>query len=160
MEEWRKIEGYEDLYEVSNHGRVKSLGNDKTRKEKILKGGINIHGYHYITLSKNKKLKNYLVHRLVVLHFINNDDNKPEVNHIDGNKKNNHISNLEWNTRSENMLHAVDTGLRNIKGEKNGNSKLSEEQVLEIRNSNLTQRELGKKYNVGKTIIYYIKNNI
>jgi len=145
MEEWRKIEGYEGLYQVSNLGRVKSL---MYGKEKILKGGINPYGYHFVILNKYPIKKNMKVHRLVAKAFIPNSDNKPEVNHIDGNKLNNNIHNLEWNTRKENNSHALDTGLTDIKGEKHYKVKLTEEQVLDIRVSNLTKVELAKIYNV------------
>lgn len=73
------------------------------------------------------------IHRLVAQAFIPNPENKPEVNHIDGNKQNNHVSNLEWTTRSENEKHAYDSGLHCKKGEKNSMAKLTEREVLEIR---------------------------
>ena len=109
-------------------------------------------------LSKQGKVKTITVHRLVAQAFIPNPDSKPEVNHIDGDKKNNNMSNLEWCTSSENVQHAVDTGLINNKGSNNGKSKLSEKQVLEIRDSNLTQTELGKLYGVPQTVISKIKH--
>lgn len=99
--------GYQSLYQVSNHGRVKSL-----RKNIILKSILNSRKYCQITLSKNNNQCNYSIHRLVAIHFIPNLENKPQVNHIDGNKQNNHVNNLEWCTIKENIQHAYDTGLK------------------------------------------------
>lgn len=94
-EEWQDIAGYEGLYQVSNLGRVKSLNYKRTGKEIILVPG-NCRGYLFVTLYKNGKVKSYYLHRLVGQAFLENPDNSPEVNHIDQNKQNNCISNLEW----------------------------------------------------------------
>ena len=116
---WRDVVGYEGVYQVSNFGNVRSLDKNRAYKNttrhikgKILKS-CNCLGYKILTLSKDNIKTNYRVHRIVAEHFINNPDNKPYVNHIDGNKKNNHFSNLEWCTRSENSLHAYKIGLQN-----------------------------------------------
>jgi hypothetical protein len=102
MEEaWKDIEGFEGLYQISNTGRVKSL-----RKEIILKQHNTPNGYPYIILKVQGIQKNKMIHRLVALTFILNPKNKPEVNHKDGNKQNNHVENLEWVTRQENIEHA------------------------------------------------------
>ena len=106
MEEWRDIKGYEGLYQVSNLGRVKSLGNNKTRKEKILKPET-INGYLRVCLFKERKGKHILVHRLVADAFIPNMDNKPYIDHIDGNPNNNIINNLRWCTHNENMNNLI-----------------------------------------------------
>lgn len=107
-EEWRDIVGYEGIYEVSSLGRVKSLpwdGHHKT--EIILKPYKMRSGYLQVSLYSNGGgQKRYLIHRLVAMAFLNNPDNLPQVNHIDGNKANNALSNLEWTTVSENNLHA------------------------------------------------------
>lgn len=101
---FKDIEGYEGLYQVSNFGRVKSLGNDKTRKEKILKPAKNIkYGYLYIVLCKQGKRKQHLVHRLVASAFLPNPNNLPEINHRDECKTNNNCSNLEWCDRQYNI---------------------------------------------------------
>jgi hypothetical protein len=115
---WKDIKNYESFFQISNFGRVKSLERFSKQnvliKEKILKQYKDNKGYKTITLRKNGKRSNGLsVHRLVALHFINNPQNKPEVNHIDGDKTNNHVDNLEWVTKSENHLHAHKTGLHN-----------------------------------------------
>ena len=94
---------YTGLYQVSNLGRVRSLGNDKTRKERILKPKINNKGYLQVILCKNGKVKTFLVHRLVATAFIPNPDNLPVVNHRDENPLNNCVDNLEWCTQKYNV---------------------------------------------------------
>lgn len=103
-EEWTPINGYDDLYIISNLGRVKSY---QKGYWKTLKPFKNKKGYLSVQLSKNGKATNYRVHRLVALHFIPNLENKPEVNHIDENKENNAVSNLEWMTSKENNNHGT-----------------------------------------------------
>lgn len=120
MEEiWKDIEGYEGLYQISNLGRVRSLdrymkngtSNQYIRKGKILIQQKGTGNYIQVCLSKNCKGKCYKLHRLVAEAFIPNIENKPDINHIDGNKSNNCANNLEWCTKSENMKHAARTGL-------------------------------------------------
>src|SRR5699024_373311 len=119
IEKWKDIKGYEDSYEVSNLGRVRSK--ERTRKfgratktfeSKILKQSEDKDGYYRVNLSKDGKKKRFFAHRLVATAFIETNDDKPVINHMDGNKKNNVVDNLEWCTRSENDLHAFDVGLR------------------------------------------------
>ena len=106
MEEWKDIKGYEGLYQISNKGRVKSLGNNKTRKEKIRDGKIGNRGYKKISLCKNGKEKKYSIHRLVAEAFLPNPDNLPVVNHKDENKLNNNVENLEWCTQAYNVNYS------------------------------------------------------
>ena len=114
---WKDIKGYEGLYQISNLGQVKSLArpinnfNQCCNKDKLLKGGIK-RGYRQVILLKDKKRKYASVHRLVAEAFLPNPDKKPQVNHIDGNKKNNRLDNLEWVTASENMKHSYDSKIR------------------------------------------------
>ena len=107
MEEWRDIEGYEGLYQISSLGRVKSLRNNKTRKEKILKLKKNNNGYVLVNLYKNKVMKTYQVHWLVAKAFIENPNNYPCFNQKDDNKENNNISNLEWITYKDNCNYGT-----------------------------------------------------
>jgi hypothetical protein len=111
MEIWKTVIGYEDLYSVSNFGRVKSHPINKRKKE-ILNGKIDSYGYLIYTFYRNGKCKNMKAQRAVAIHFIPNPENKATVNHKDGNKLNNHIDNLEWATRQEQVIHAVNNGLR------------------------------------------------
>ena len=116
MEEiWKDIPGYEGLYQASNLGKIRSI----YRYKKILKQYKN-YGYLHVQLFKNKKQKYSRVHRLVAQTFIPNCENKPYVNHKDGNKQNNCVDNLEWCTAKENTHHALENGLLVIeKGIKN-----------------------------------------
>lgn len=110
IEVWAKIEGYPN-YEVSSFGNVR-------RGERILKAGCSSH-YLCISLFRENKRKRFSVHRLVAKAFIPNPDNKSQVNHIDGNKLNNHVSNLEWITHLENIHHAIRNGLIKRNGKDN-----------------------------------------
>lgn len=152
---WKDVVGYEGLYQVSNFGNVRSV--DRTYKHykkgnTFLKGKnksqSNSLGYLIVGLSKNGKPKNIKVHRLVALSFIENPESKPFVNHIDGVKTNNHVSNLEWATASENSSHAFSIGLHKgshygLKGSRNPNSKkvsqYSENNVLINTFSSITE---------------------
>lgn len=118
---WKDIKGHEGIYQISNLGNVKSLerllwnGHTYyTYKERLLKKSINHNGYYTVRLSKNGKGKNYLLHRLLAMHFIPNPNNYPIINHKDGNKLNNNLDNLEWCTYKYNNHHAVKEGLNNV----------------------------------------------
>lgn len=119
MEIWKPIKGYEDSYEVSNRGRVKSKDRDTpTWNGQVFKKGViktlkeDKDGYFKVWLSKDSKKKPFFVHRLVAEAFIENPNNLPVVNHKDGDKQNNYVENLEWCTRSQNDKHAFKLGLR------------------------------------------------
>lgn len=103
MEIWKDIVGYEGLYQISNLGRVKNL---RHGKERIMRACVNGSGYYQLSLVKNEVKKNYRIGRLLAQTFIPNPENKPCINHKDLNKINDLISNLEWNTYSENTKHA------------------------------------------------------
>ena len=126
---WRDVEGYGGKYQVSNLARVRSLYRGKT---KLLKPDTIHTGYLRVTLCKDGKTKYPFVHRLVAQAFIPNPDNKPQVNHIDGDKTNNYVSNLEWVTAAENIHHGFFLGLHKS-GCKHGRAKFTVEQVREIR---------------------------
>ena len=109
MEQWKPIDGTDGKYEVSNLGRVRTNG----KRPGLLTLTKQKSGYRYAMIQlSNGKQKNCRVHRLVAEHFLPNPDNMKEVNHKDGNKDNNHVSNLEWCTRSHNVKHSFDTGLK------------------------------------------------
>ncbi len=125
QEIWKDIPGYEGLYQVSDLGRVKSLERYKNNNggfvkvpEKIFNGAPR-NGYLLVGLSKGGKRKTCAIHRLVAIAFIPNPENKPTVNHINGNKTDNRAVNLEWNTDAENIRHAFATGLNGFEHSKN-----------------------------------------
>jgi hypothetical protein len=127
MENWKDVQGYEGLYQVSNLGRVKSLSHvnylGRLRQECILGNRLSDRGYHTAVLYNNGKSKSFRVHRLVANAFIENPNNKPHVNHIDGVKSNNLVSNLEWVTISENQKHAFKTGLNKVNCKRDSTGK-------------------------------------
>lgn len=170
--EWKSISGYEGMYSVSSEGVVKSLDRTiivtvwgktfpKKLNGKVLKQMNDKHGsigYMYVFLCKDGKLQRYYVHRLVASAFLENAENKPTVNHIDGNSINNNVDNLEWATFSENTKHAHDNNLITpCRGEKNPNAKLTEKQAYEIINryaeGGISQRKLAKEYGVSHSVV-------
>lgn len=100
---WKDIDGYEGLYQISDKRRIKSLDYRRTGEERVLKTRKNEKGYLHVILYKDRKPKSYRVHRLVAQNFIPNPENYPEVNHIDEDKTNNAVNNLEWCDRSYNV---------------------------------------------------------
>jgi len=158
MEIWKTIEGFED-YQISNLGNVKSF--KKHKKGFVLKPFLSTSGYLTITLFIDKKNYKKMIHRLISIAFIENTFNLPCVNHKDGNKTNNNILNLEWCSYKENNNHALYSKLRLPKqGINHVNSKLTEKEVLEIRNSVLSQKKIALKYNISSTLVFYIQKRI
>ena len=104
-EKWYPIPNFEKAYEFSNYGRIKSFKRKGNSKTHIKKCRIGKEGYVYTNIQYNGVYKTIKPHRLIGLYLLPNPDNKPVVNHLDLNKLNNHISNLEWATQSENALH-------------------------------------------------------
>jgi len=157
------IPGYEGQYSVTKDGRVYSHARYDSRghlsKGKWMNPSPDNKGYLRVTLRSNGCQKTLKVHRLVAQLFIPNPHCKPEVNHIDGNKANNNLHNLEWSTSSENASHAFRTGLkRGAKGALNGRSKLSEADVMAIRSSaSMTLNQLANKYSVTETQISTVR---
>lgn len=152
---------FSKLYEVSNWGRIRRKGKLTERKLRLKRNG-----YLIVDLYKDGKRLTCLVHRLVAETFLRNTDNKRTVNHIDGNKTNNNVDNLEWATDSEQTKHAYANGLRvPTKGELNGRAKVTEAKVREIRELRATNRKtwtigkLAKEYGVSKrtieNVVYY-----
>ena len=158
---WRDINGWKGRYQISNLGKVKSLAREDSKgrnvRERILKSCKDIHGYLRISFYKEGARKMKAVHRLVLEAFKRNPENKLDTNHLNGIKTDNRIDNLEFATRSENMIHAFSNGLaEGPKGERNGKSKLTEKQVRIILWAlyfGAQQKELAKIFTVSKTII-------
>ena len=169
MEVWKDIEGFNNVYQISSLGNVRSLfrvltrsnGIKQTVKGKILKTFVNSNGYEFAVFQIGKKTKNFAIHRLVAKSFIDNNYNKYAVNHINGIKTDNRVENLEWATKSENEIHARKIGLKCTKGEKASNAILTEEQVLCIRENknNNSQYFLASKFNVSRSCIASIIKN-
>lgn len=128
---WKDIVGFEGLYQVSNLGNVKSL---KGKEPKILKGHKDTKGYLQVELRKDNKRNISCIHRLVAKEFLEKPKGKDQINHIDGNKLNNNVDNLEWCTCKENIKHAWDNHLNKATyGENHPNSKLTNEQAKWIK---------------------------
>ena len=143
---YKQIENLD--YEINSEGIVRRISTKRIKKSfKRPDGYIGIQ--LYIT---KEKVKNYQLHRLIANAFIPNPNNKLYVNHIDSNRENNSLNNLEWVTFEENVKHGYESGYASNKGSNNGFSVLTEEQVLEIRskrkNDNLTYQQLATQYNV------------
>lgn len=132
--ELKDINGYEGDYKISDVGDVYSY---KHNKVQILKPDVNKKNYHRVRLSKNGKIKAYMVHQLVAIHFLENPMNLLEVNHINWDKSNNNVLNLEWVSHSTNIEHALVNNLmkgpKNVKGEKNNKNKFPEPIIREVK---------------------------
>ena len=154
----KPIEGFDGKCFVSDDGDVYSVRR-QGHKGGFVKQRVNNSGYLRVSLSNNGENKAYFVHRLVAKAFIPNPENKQFVNHKDGNKTNNHVSNLEWCTKSENMQHAVKIGLvhnKGLQGEKHPQCKISDEdarKIIELRKSGVLSYTLAKEYGVSGTTI-------
>lgn len=166
VEQWKEVIGYCGLYEISNLGNAKRISKTITNckgvkvfiKGRFKKVIVDKNNYHWFSLSINGINKTLSVHRLVAIHFVPNPENKPDINHKDGNKANNKFNNLVWSTKSENSKHAYETGLNwSYCGEQSELSKLTEKDVLEIRKNYIpvvnSYSMLAKKYNVGPNTI-------
>lgn len=172
VETWKDIPEFRGSYQVSNMGRVRSLdrlvtynnGRIQKHKGRVLKPGISNSGYEQVVLYNDNGHNKKTVHRLVLEAFkphVNMSD--LEVNHIDGDKLNNHLTNLEWVTRRDNMLHAHSTGLINNKGERSATAKLSNADVLEILqrlDTGSSHREIALDYGVSKGCITDINKGL
>lgn len=112
MEVWKPIEGTDGKYEVSNTGKVRSVGTHVNKGIRELIQKTDRYGYRIVTIYYDEKRKSRTVHRLVASAFIPNPEALPQINHIDGNKENNNSSNLEWCSASHNIKHAFDMGLK------------------------------------------------
>lgn len=159
MEIWKDVVGFEDYFKISNYGNVWSKRTSRLLKQHKSKTG-------YMSISsriggKKGKCICLKIHRMVAEAFLDNLENKPQVNHKDGVKDYNYVENLEWCNNSENIRHAYDTGLKKARsGFEHYNSNLSEDQVNYIRLNYIPKckingaRALGKKFNVAHSTIY------
>lgn len=150
---WKWVKGYENLYKISNFGRVKSF---HKMNERLLITYPNRLGYPVITLAKNKIHKLVTVHRLVAGAFIRNPQQKKLVNHKNGVKADNRVNNLEWCTQSENISHSYRTGLQKpLIGSQASWSKVNEKQVIQMRKKfakgGYTYKRIGQEYGL-KTV--------
>lgn len=171
-ETWKDIEGYEGIYQISDFGRVKSLerivsyeinGRRRSRlqKESIRKQKINRWGYKSVNLNKDASIKTFEIHRLVATHFLNCNYDGKQVNHIDGDKENNVINNLEFVTPRDNIKHAFENGLIPIRVGR----KLNQEKADKIRreknsNPNISHADLSMRYGVSVRTIIDVLNNV
>ncbi len=166
-ENFKIIHGYDNLYCVNQYGKVISPSyvdkSGKLRKQKELSVVKRGKGYCCVGLMKNGKQEHISLHRLVAEAFIPNPLELPQVNHKDGNKENNHVSNLEWCTNQENIIHAFKKGLKIPTchvGEKNTKAKLNDNIIRYIRNSNESAKELSNRFGVSKSAIYKVREAV
>lgn len=177
MEEfWKPCPDYEQYYEVSTLGRIRTrrvfIPNESLfgdvggyfKKQSIKTQTVNRDGYMTTKLCKDGKCLRRTVHRMVAKAFLENPDNLSQVNHIDGDKTNNQVDNLEWISPSGNIIHAYATGLMNtehLKGEKNNKAKLTADDVRKIKkmfSRGAEVKDIADAYGVSRTTIYYIKS--
>ena len=166
QEEWKDVIGYIGLYRISNIGNVKKLNKDKRSKPfRILKPIINKNGYLRVYLYKNKKGKPFFIHRLMLETFVGPCPMGMECRHLDGDRKNNKLNNLEWSTHITNMEDQIKHGtlFNKARGTDHYFSKLNEKQVgiikYLLKTKILFQKEIGKIFGVSRMTISDIKNN-
>lgn len=163
IEKWRDVVGYEGLYQVSDLGRLKRKerfikSTNRYIKEIILKTHINKKEYSQIVLHFGSKRTHFRVHRIVAIAFLKNDFNMPEVNHKNCIKTDNTLKNIEWCSSTYNKIHAYENGLiKGKKGEDSINSKLTEKQVLEIRENKMKQKDIALLYGINRSTVSGIK---
>lgn len=168
LEKFYPVVGYEGIYEINKNGIIKSIVRETNRcgrkpSGNIIKQVLGRGGYMNVALRKNTKQTSVLVHRILAITFIPNPENKPTVNHKNSIRTDNRLSNLEWNTYSENNSHAHKFGKQsNYYGEKHSQSILKEFQVIEIRAKYIkhkyTAPMLAKEYGTSKGAIVSILN--
>lgn len=177
---WKDIPGYEGLYQASTLGNIRSLPKSDIRHTKratsvwnvsgkILKGRVGRHGYLIVAIYKNQTRCDISIHRLICLTFLDNPEQKPYVNHKNCIKYDNRLENLEWCTQKENIAHAWANGkMKTCKGKflgtKSVHSKLTEDQVVEMRtlyaSGGYTHKYFADKYNMSRRHIGDIINKI
>lgn len=157
MEEWKQIQDLPvDYYYVSSKGRIKTVDHidclGRKKKGHVVKQSFDKYGYKRLTfhlaVSGKEVFCNKLIHRLVAIAFIDNPENLCQVNHIDGDKTNNDVKNLEWCTAKQNVQHSITTGLRKT-GEDTRQARFTNAEVLNIRNllaNGVSQAQIAKMY--------------
>lgn len=150
----RPVQGFEGLYSVSRNGLVTSHKRTTTNGG-ILKQSLSPGGYRRVKLLKNGKYHNLMVHRIVATAFLSNDGNLPYVNHIDANKSNNSVDNLEWCTREQNVTHA-----KSLKLYPGGPRKLTDTQRVNIihMRGEMSQEKIASLYGVSQDLVYLLHN--
>ena len=154
MKSFYEIPGH-PRYEISEDGTIRNRQNGKIKRQYI--GST---GYYMVSFSYGNKSNPHRVHRLLALCFIPNPSKLPHINHIDGNKTNNDLENLQWVTHEDNMKHAFATGLVNNSGEKNGQAKLNPDKVREIKQLlaiGVSQQKIANSFSVSRSCIQGIK---
>lgn len=159
---WIYMNGEKTNYQIHKNGKVSTTNFNNTGKPGYRATSVNQHGYAYVAIHHKGEVHNALIHRLVALAFIPKIKGKPFVNHIDGNKLNNKIENLEWVTAEENIQHAYRTGLIKV-GDESVLSKYDEKIIRKICNefvkNKLSMVEISQKYNVSYNLVYDLKRH-
>lgn len=148
----RWIDGYDGIYSVTESGEIYSY---KCGEKKALKGSLNSNKYFTVSLCKNGIKKTNTIHRFVIQAFLGNQNNLFQVNHIDGNKKNNDLKNLEWCTQSHNARHSRRIGLQECKLSLDDVNKIK----ILISGANHSLRQIGRIFNVSGGCINGVKTN-
>jgi hypothetical protein len=164
-EQWRPVPGFEGLYSVSDHGRVRGearivrhfSGGPRRVTEKLMKPTRTTWGYLSIILSKEDKHTRFPMHRLVLLAFVGQPKGKMDACHKDGCKTNNRLENLRWDTRAGNMQDVIAAGKSN-RGERCPTHKLQESEIAVIRFDPRTHSAIAAQYGVAQSTITRIKN--
>lgn len=168
-EKWKPIKGFEGYYEVSSLGRIRSKDRIvKTRHSQFMyKGRVLLARYNehakgtYVSLSVKSNIQRFFVHRLVAIAFIPNPENKPHVNHLDADRSNNKVSNLEWCTASENLKHCVKLGRHKCpRGEKHPRTKLTEcsvNDIMRLIKLGLKNKDIASIYGIKASTVSAIK---
>lgn len=155
MEQWLDVIGFEGIYQVSNHGQVRSVKTGQIKKQTVSKTDKRF----YLGLWVNNKQKIVKPHRLVLEAFVGKCPNGMECCHNDGNAFNNHLNNLRWDTPKNNHADKVKHGTTN-RGERCASAKLTLDQVNAIRKDDRIQRIIAEEYGVKQSLISRIKNGV
>ncbi|AMW62260.1 HNH homing endonuclease [Bacillus phage Taffo16] len=159
-EVWKSLK---DVVECGDNYEVSTLGSIRNNVTLRILKPYTMKDYKRIKIAKDNKKKSYLLHRLVALAFIDNPLNHPEVNHKDGNKSNNTLTNLEWCTRTDNLKHAYATNLKSHEGERHPRATVTDAQAVEIKEmiqNGYTTKEIMVKYGVSKYTVSRIKTGV